>query len=170
MIDEDNLTLEEEYKSKTDIKKEMSALRELGMEISQLPNKIYRSLNLPEDIDEGFQTLKRIQSHQARKRQYQYIGKRLRDMDIDPILMIIDDWKNGRKTLRVKNEKIERLTESLIAGDKKCHDDFFKDHPTINIQKTRQLLRATLKSQNQPQPSDARKKLTILLKDFFDND
>ena len=51
--------IDEDYKSKTDIKKEMAALRDLGAEISNLPNKIYQSLNLPEDIDEGFQTLNR---------------------------------------------------------------------------------------------------------------
>ncbi|MCY4044658.1 MAG: DUF615 domain-containing protein [Cellvibrionales bacterium] len=169
MIEEDNLIFDEDYKSKTDIKKEMAALRELGAEISKLPNKIYQSLNLPEDVNEGFQTLKRIQSHQARKRQYQYIGKLLRDIDTDPILQAIDDWKNGRKTLQVKNKKMEQLAKKLIEGDKNVHNDFFNEHSTIDIQKARQLIRAAIKEKKSEKPNGASKKLIQFLKDFFIN-
>lgn len=167
MINEDNFSPDEEFKSKTDIKKEMAALRDLGAEISQLPNKIYRSLNLPEDIDEGFQTLKRIQSNQARKRQYQYIGKLLRDIDVDPILITIDDWKNGRKTLKVKNEKIEKLTQSLINGDKNFQNNFFNKNSTIDIQKTRQLIRAAIKDKKSENPKGEDKKLSAFLKELL---
>ena len=90
---------DEEYKSKTQIKEEMLALKDLGAALLDVPKSVYDSFPIPDELDEAIQTSHRIKSHIAKKRQLQYIGKVIRGIDYQPIQAAYDEWKNGRKKL-----------------------------------------------------------------------
>ena len=79
-------SLEELPPSKTKIKKQMHDLRDLGKELTELSREKWRELDLPESLFEALVEYKRISKFGAQKRQLQYIGKLMRDVDTAPIL------------------------------------------------------------------------------------
>ena len=72
--------------SKTKVKKQMHDLRDLGIQLTELPKDKWRALDLPENLLEALAEYKRITKFGAQKRQMQYIGKLMREVEIEPIL------------------------------------------------------------------------------------
>jgi len=75
-----------EGKSKTQLKKEMLELQDLGETLTQLPQQLLDQCHLPEGLLNAIAEYKRIPNRRgARKRQLQFIGKLMRKVDIEPI-------------------------------------------------------------------------------------
>ncbi|HYX64359.1 MAG TPA: ribosome biogenesis factor YjgA, partial [Burkholderiales bacterium] len=70
--------------SKTKRKQEMHELQALGAALVELPEAQLRSLELDQDLREAVLEARRISSHEARRRQLQYIGRLMRDVDAAP--------------------------------------------------------------------------------------
>src|SRR5258706_1559017 len=71
--------------SKTQRKKQMHDLQGLGMDLVKLtPEKLAR-LDLPEALRDAVVEAQRFTKHEARRRQLQYIGRIMRDIDAEPI-------------------------------------------------------------------------------------
>ncbi len=86
-----NDELEEELPpSKTKIKKQMHDLQDIGKTLTALPNDKLRELNLEENLLEAILEYKRISKFGAQKRQLQYIGRLMRDVEPAPILAKLD--------------------------------------------------------------------------------
>lgn len=153
-----------EYQSKTQAKKELDDLKGLGKLLCELPEKQYQSLDLPDKLDDAVQTFKRIKSNIAQKRQMQFIGKLLRDIDIEPIKQVIDEWQNGRKGLTRELKKLETLRDKLIEGDKDALESIIKEHPQCDIQKLRSLIRLAQKEKKLEKPPTYFRKLFQELK------
>src|SRR4051812_1985586 len=75
----------EEILSKTKRKQEMHALQSLGTALVGLPESQIAALEIPEKLKVAVLEAKRIKSHEARRRQMQYIGRLMRDVDAEPI-------------------------------------------------------------------------------------
>ncbi len=155
-----------DYKSKTQVKEELDALKKLGETLTIIPDKLYQSLDIPEKLDEAIQTLKRIKSNIAKKRQFQYIGKLMRDMDIDHIETTIHEWEYGRKNLSRELKKLEQLRDRLIANDPEALQQIIAEHPDCDIQKLRQLIRTTQKEIKLKKPPTNFRLLLKLLKEL----
>src|SRR5512144_728936 len=86
--------------SKTRRKAAMHALRDLGAELVELDARPFAdlcaALDLPERLVEAIRDAHAITSWGARKRQLQYIGKLMRDVDAEPIRQRLDAWAHGR--------------------------------------------------------------------------
>ncbi len=139
---------EEEIKSKTQIKEEMLELQAFGKAIAELPKSVYLSFNVPEQLDEAFQTLKRIKKWDAQKRQFQYIGKIFRSTDEETMARLrrsYSDYENGRKQINREFHKLEDTRNALIKGDKAALSELLNDHPNIERQSLTQLIRAAQK-------------------------
>jgi len=74
-----------EEKSKTQIKNEAEALQELGMELLRLPIQRLKRMALPDDLLNALIEARSITSKIAGKRQRQFIGALMRDVDPEPI-------------------------------------------------------------------------------------
>ena len=70
-------------KSRSQKKRESSALQELGAKLAKLPLRALEGFPLPPDLLEAFRALKAIKSNEARRRHFQYIGRLMREAD-DP--------------------------------------------------------------------------------------
>ena len=75
----------EEWVSKTQMKKQMNDLQALGMELTRLSSDTLKKMDLPEDLFEAVLTYQKITSNSALKRQAQYIGRLMREIDTAPI-------------------------------------------------------------------------------------
>ena len=108
--------MEEHLKSKTQLKKEADNVQTLGVEIAQLPKQKITSLSLPDDAKEAIIFYQNIKKNTAKRRQAQYIGKILRDLDLSQVNEELNAIKNISK-LRIKLEhEAERWREKLISS------------------------------------------------------
>lgn len=67
--------------SKSQVKRDMLALQNLGVALLELPARKLSELGLDERLIEALEVLRAITAHGARKRQMKYVGKLLRDAD-----------------------------------------------------------------------------------------
>ena len=143
---------DDEIKSKTQIKQEMLDLQALGKAVAELPGAVYRSMPVPDSLDEAIKTLARIKNWNAQKRQMQYIGRVMRELSSDEVEQLkhaLDDYELGRKKLNREFHRLEQLREQLINGDKGCINLIIDENPNIDRQAFMQLIRAAQKEHEQ---------------------
>ena len=71
--------------SKTRVKQEMHALQKIGERLIELNSNQLKECLLPDRLFEAITEAKQIRKNGARRRQVQYIGKLMRDVDISKI-------------------------------------------------------------------------------------
>ncbi|GAB6139522.1 ribosome biogenesis factor YjgA [Methylosoma difficile] len=162
--DEEEFDDEVEYyavrPNKTKIKKDITALFNMGIEMSALSQSNLRQLGLPEELHEAISQVGGMGQNSARKRLLKFIAARMHKLDAE-ILEVITE-----KLARIKNKSAhavrehhiaERWRDRLIAEDNDALTDFLYEYPEADRQHLRQLLRNIQKeSQNGNPPKSAR--------------
>jgi ribosome-associated protein len=74
-----------DYKSRTQKKNEDRALQRLGEKLIALPMGRLATMELPEELLAAIELAHKIKSRSARRRQIQYIGALMRQIDPQPI-------------------------------------------------------------------------------------
>jgi ribosome-associated protein len=76
---------DDDFISKTRRKKDATALQVMGKELVQLSPEQLARIDMPETLREAVVECKRLNKHEAIRRQMQYIGRIMRDIDAEPI-------------------------------------------------------------------------------------
>ncbi|PIU17064.1 MAG: hypothetical protein COT19_02780 [Gallionellales bacterium CG08_land_8_20_14_0_20_59_87] len=100
--------------SKTKVKKQMHDLRDLGKQLTELPKDKWRALGLPENLLEALAEYKRITKFGAQKRQLQYIGKLMREVETAPILAKLDAWNGTSREHTAWLHQVEQWRDRLL--------------------------------------------------------
>ncbi len=74
-----------DYVSKSQRKRDVEALQDMGAALVKLSADRVKKLDLPDDLRVAVLECQRITSHGALRRQMQYIGKLMRNLDAEPI-------------------------------------------------------------------------------------
>jgi ribosome-associated protein len=104
-LDED---LEELPPSKSSRKREAHALQKLGERLVKMRPEDLATLPMPESLVDAIAEARRLSSRSALGRQYQYIGKLMRDVDVEALEAALDDLtvtRNTRARLRTNPQK-----------------------------------------------------------------
>lgn len=141
----------EEWVSKTQMKKRMNELQDLGMELTKLSNETLKKIQLPEDLYEAIREYKKITSNGATKRQTQYIGRLMRDLDPTPIRDFLAQLKGENTAHNAFLQRVEQARERLIADDQAL-TAFIADYPHADASQLRTLIRNTRKEKEQNKP------------------
>src|SRR3546814_8610757 len=83
--------------SKSQVKREMLALQDLGKQLIELSPDQLKQLPLAEKLYEAIRLAQRTTSREGRRRQVHYVGKLMRDADAETIRTQLDVWKNGSR-------------------------------------------------------------------------
>ncbi|UXY13779.1 DUF615 domain-containing protein [Chitiniphilus purpureus] len=155
--------------SKSQMKRDMHALQALGEALVPLDRKYLESLALPDKLFDALIEAKRLKAHGAIARQRQYIGKLMRDVDPAPIQALLDKLAGVSDRHTAWLHQLERLRERLLA-EPKAVEDFIGEHPDVDIQRLRQLIRNAQKERadaaaGKMAPPKAFRELFQLLKD-----
>ena len=132
--------MEDEILSKTRKKAQMHALQKLGVELVELSKERLTSMDLPETLRDAIREAQRITAHEGRRRQMQYIGRLMRDIDSAPIQERLDAWRGQSKAEVARQHGMERLRDKLIADDAAL-TEFAQKHPEVDLQALRNLIR-----------------------------
>ncbi|QEY26936.1 ribosome biogenesis factor YjgA [Neisseria zalophi] len=142
---------EQEWVSKTQMKKQMDSLQDLGMQLTKLSTDALKKIGLPEDLYEAVAEYKKITSNGARKRQAQYIGRLMRDADPEPIERYLAKLRGDNAAHNAFLQRVEQTRERLIAADDAL-TAFIADYPQADAGKLRTLIRNTRKEQELNKP------------------
>jgi ribosome-associated protein len=117
-----------ERPSKTRRKAEMDALQALGEALIRVDPQRLHDLELPERLIEAIADTRRITQHEARRRQLQFIGRLMREVDASPIRARLAEWENAPNREKARLHAIERWRERLLA-EPEALADLCAEHP-----------------------------------------
>jgi ribosome-associated protein len=103
--------------SKTQRKKAMHELRDLGVELVELSSERLAAIELPERLRDAVMDARRITAHGARRRQMQYIGKIMRKVDAEPIRAALDVWRTKSDSHTAEHKRVESWRDRLLADE-----------------------------------------------------
>jgi ribosome-associated protein len=101
--------------SKTRRKAAMHDLQDLGEALVGLSNARREQLKLPERLDNAIREAQSITKWEGRRRQMQFIGKLMRDVDPDPIRAQIAQWNSAPAAEKARLSRVERWRERLLS-------------------------------------------------------
>ncbi len=159
---------EQQYErpSKSQLKREMTALQKLGETLVEAPRDRVKKVPMPEDVLEAILECQQISSHEGRRRQLQYVGKKMRSLTEDEVAAIqkvVDSWRGASKAETAALHAIERQRDRLIADDGAL-TELRSQHPELDIQQLRTLVRNARKEQAENKPPKAYREIFQILK------
>ncbi len=137
--------------SKTRRKKDMHALQSLGESLVELSAAQLAQVEMPEDLRDAVLEAKRITGHEAKRRQMQYIGRLMRDVDPAPIRAKLDEWRGQSREATAQLHSVERWRDRLIEDDGAL-TDFAREHPGADLQALRTAIRETRRERATDRP------------------
>ncbi len=152
--------------SKSQLKREMTALQKLGEDLIAEPRDRVKRVPMPEDVRDAILECQLIKDHEGRRRQLQFVGKKMRTLDADELALIqktIDSWRGLSKADTAAMHALERRREKLLTDDSVL-TELLVQHPEVDAQHMRTLIRNARKEQAENKPPKAYREIFQMLK------
>ncbi len=161
---------EQEYErpSKSQLKRDMTALQKLGQELIDQARDRVKRVPMPEDVRDAILECQKIKDHEGRRRQLQFVGKKMRTLDEAEVALIqktIDSWKGASKSDTAAMHAMERRRDKLLANDSAL-TELMEEHPQLDVQQLRTMIRNARKEQAENKPPKAYREIFQLLKEL----
>ena len=152
--------------SKSQLKREMTALQKLGEILVNAARDRVKRIPMPEDVQEAILFCQQISDHEGRRRQLQYVGKKMRTLteeEVSVIQIAVDGWRGTSRAEAAALHAVERQRDRLLADDNVI-TELRARHPEIDVQHLRTLVRNARKEQAEKKPPKASRENFQLLK------
>ncbi|MEG0881637.1 MAG: ribosome biogenesis factor YjgA [Janthinobacterium sp.] len=161
---------EQEYErpSKSELKRQMTVLQKLGEELVNEARDRVKRVPMPEDVRDAILECQQIKDHEGRRRQLQYVGKKMRTLDEEEVAAIqrtIDSWKGLSKADTANMHAMERRRDKLLTDDKAL-TVLLSENPELDVQHLRTLIRNARKEQAENKPPKAYREIFQILKEI----
>ena len=103
--------------SRSEKKRQSLALQNMGEELTRLGPQEVKNLDLPADLREALQLYARIGDHEGRRRQMQFIGRVMREIDPAPIRAMLDARREISAAATAALHKAEQWRDRLLTAD-----------------------------------------------------
>jgi ribosome-associated protein len=135
---------DQERPSKTQLKREMDELQALGARLVEINDERLASVELPELLREAVLEARRIRSREGRRRQLQYIGKLMREVDPQPIRARFAEWDGQSTAANAAHHRAERWRSRLL-DDESALTEFARECSGADLQQLRACVREVRK-------------------------
>lgn len=133
---------EDDFISKTRRKKQMAELQDVGKALVRLSPEQLERMNLPERLLEAVLACKEMTKHEAVRRQMQYIGRIMRDVDAAPIVEHLRGQSEPSRQQTAVFHAAERWRQEML-DDESAVDRFAREYPEADVKRLRALVHAT---------------------------
>lgn len=127
--------------SKSQRKRDMIALQKIGEILVELPAPKLAKIPMSERLSDAVAEARALKSHEAKRRQMQYIGRIMRDEDPQPIEEALAKIQSKHQHDKAQFHQIERWRDKLKAEGDVQLEDFLNQFPNGDAQHLRQLTR-----------------------------
>ena len=157
--------------SKTRRKAAMHALQDVGERLVTLDprhfNALLADVELPERLRDAIVTARGINAHGGRKRQLQYVGKLMREVNPAPIVHWLDALAQGRHHDAARQHALERWRDRLM-DEPDALDSLVAQHPHLDRPQLRSLIAKARDERARGAPPHAYRDLFRTLKRVLD--
>ncbi|CDG81289.1 conserved hypothetical protein [Janthinobacterium agaricidamnosum NBRC 102515 = DSM 9628] len=144
----------------------MTVLQKLGEELVNEARDRVKRVPMPEDVRDAILECQLIKDHEGRRRQLQFVGKKMRTLDEEEVAAIqrtIDSWKGLSKADTAAMHAMERRRDKLLSDDKAL-TVLLSENPELDVQHLRTLIRNARKEQAENKPPKAYREIFQILK------
>ena len=150
--------------SKTKLKAEADAAQNIGKKLIDLSKDRLIKLNLPETLFDAVMEAKRLTANGAVRRQLQYLGRLMRDIDSAPIVEQLHRWEGKHNEENARFHIMERWRTRLIA-EPNALQEFLANFPQADIQQLRTLIRNAQREEAALKPPKSSRELFKLIRE-----
>jgi ribosome-associated protein len=150
--------------SKTKLKAEADVAQSIGKKLIALSKDRLIKLDLPEALFDALMEAKRLTANGAIRRQLQYLGRLMRDVDSAPIVEQLAAWEGKNTQENARFHTMERWRTRLIA-EPAALQEFLVKYPRIDIQQFRTLIRNAQKEEAALKPPKSSRELFKLIRE-----
>lgn len=150
--------------SRSQLKRDSQELRDLGEQLVLMANSHLEKITLDSSLLAAIKEARRLKNLDARRRQIQYIGKLMRNIDLTEIRYSIDKLNHQSQTFRQHFAMLEQWRDRLINEGNSAIEEFLIDYPNTDRQKIRNLSRQASREKT----GSAKTKLFKYLKELAD--
>jgi ribosome-associated protein len=126
--------------SKSALKRLAHDQQTLGEALAALPDAALAAVPMAENLRDAVAEFRRTRSHEGRRRQMQYIGKLMRDADLEPLREAVAGAQLGRAHDALALHRAEQWRGELVADDEAL-TRWLERHPQTDLQQMRALIR-----------------------------
>ena len=155
--------------SKSARKRAAEAAQVLGRRLTQLKPDQLTAMDLPGDLAAAIADYQRFTSHGAQRRQLQFIGRLMRDADIDAISSAVDALEGQSASARAQFAQTERWREALLA-EQDAMTQFIAQYPDVDRQMLRQLVKKVRSANTEQQRKSQARTLFRYLAEVIDGE
>ncbi len=153
--------------SRSQRKRDVSALQDIGEILVDLPAPQLAKIPLDASLSDAVYAARQLKTREAKRRQLQYIGKLMRDVDVQAIQDALSKIQSKDKQTQAQFHQIERWREKLINDGDPALEALLNIAPDTNRQELRQLIRKAKQDREAHKKSGAETQLFRLLRDLL---
>lgn len=135
--------------SKTRLKQQSHELQKLGLALAELSDARLARVQLPERLLDAIEQYRDTRTHEGRRRQLQYVGKLMREVDPEPLREAVAEAKLGSARDTLLLHEAERWRDALLADDEAL-TRWLQQHADCDAQRLRSLIRAARRENAAP--------------------
>ena len=143
--------------SRTDLKRESDELQDLGKELLTLRTDLFEAVGLPDKLVDALAEAKRITNFEGKRRQMQFIGKLMRQLEpeqLDAVRDALNEQQNGSASEKLALHLSETWRDRLIA-EEDAFGEWIIKCPRTDSQQLRALIRQARKDAKPEKPGAA---------------
>ncbi len=141
--------------SKTQRKREMLELQKLGEALVDMPERALERIELPEALREAVLAARRMTQRGAAHRQRQYIGRLMRQFDVEPIRVAVGALSESERADNARFHQLEQWREQLLRDGDPAIEAFLGQYPEADSGQLRRLVRETRRERAADRPPQA---------------
>ncbi len=144
----------------------MHDLQDIGEQLVELSKDRLKEVDLPERLYDAVHEMKRINKFGARKRQMQYIGRLMREVDAAPIIAKLEVWSGKSHQHIAWLHQLERWRDRLLE-DESTLTELLTEHPAADAQRLRALIRNAIKEKELEKPLKSYREIFQVLREIL---
>ncbi|MDH5393970.1 MAG: DUF615 domain-containing protein [Gammaproteobacteria bacterium] len=164
----DPATDEDDFISKSQIKRDVYAITDIGIELTKLTDSQIKSIPMTDNLFNAVMEYKRIRKHSALKRQRLYIGKLIRKDDWETIQQHLHQLREPLLLNNARFKEMEDWRDQMLEEGDKAVNAFIGEHHQADRQKLRQMVKNAIKEKNKGDTPAHARKLFKYIREVFE--
>ena len=152
--------------NKSQLKRDYDDLQALGAQLTTATAAVLKKCQLPEKLLAAITEYRALPpKHGALRRQLQFIGKLMRDVDEEALARIHQQLNLNVEMEKRRFHRLEQLRDRLVGGDNTDLAEVLEHHTQLDPKLLGQLVRQARKEQEQGESPAAARKLFRYLRE-----
>jgi ribosome-associated protein len=127
--------------SKSALKRESHQLQSLGKQLLEMPDNRLDDIGMTERLRDALDAYKKTRSFEGKRRQLQFIGKVMREVDAEPLREAVAQFQMGHARNALALHQAERWRAELLSDEKEVVTRWAAEFPGTDLQQLRALVR-----------------------------